>query len=107
VEYQQVIRENIRNASFFIAIISRSLDTAGKPQRYLWREWKWAEDANLERRKEYRFLQPVVIDDTPPGAAFVDSPYQELHWTVFRGGRLPEDFVQFISQGIRRFRRSK
>ena len=46
-------RENIRRASYFLAIISRSLD---QPPRalggYVLKEWKWAEDAALERHKE-------------------------------------------------------
>lgn len=107
VEYQQVIHDNIRSASFFLAIISRSLDCADRPKRYLWKEWKWAEDENLERRKEHRFLQPVVVDNTPRGAAFIDHPYRDLQWTSLRDGSLPDEFVQFLSQGVRRFRRAK
>jgi hypothetical protein len=107
VEYEQVIHENIRNASFFLAIISRSLDSAGKAKRYLWKEWKWAEDQNLERRKEHRFLQPVVIDDTPRGAKFIDDPYRSLQWTALLGSRLPDEFIQLLKQGVRRFRKVK
>lgn len=105
VEYEQVIHENIRNASFFLAIISRSLDSAGKAKRYLWKEWKWAEDESLERRKEHRFLQPVVIDDTPRGANFIDDPYRSLQWTGLRDSRLPDEFIQLLKQGVRRFRK--
>ncbi len=107
-EFQRVIHENIRAASFFIAVISRSLDNPNKPSRFVWREWKWAEDINLDRRKDDKFLQPLVIDATPPGASFIDPPFRDLHWTV-RGqdGRLTEDFVSFLSQGIRRFRRGR
>lgn len=105
VEFQYVIRENIRNASFFLAFISRSLST--REGRFLWKEWKWAEDAGLERRKEQRFLQPVVIDNTSPGASFVDPPYRDLHWAKLRNGLLPPEFIESLSQGIRSFRRGK
>jgi hypothetical protein len=105
VDYQYVIRENIRNASFFLAFISQSLSSKG--ERFLFREWKWAEDANLERRKDQRFLQPVVIDNTPPGASFVDPPYRDLQWAKSRDGQLAPEFIQFLSQGIRSFRRGK
>ena len=107
-EFQRVIHENIRNASFFLAVISRSLDNPDKPSRFIWREWKWAEDISLERRKDDRFLQPLVIDATPPGAAYIDPPFRDLHWTI-RGqdGRLSDDFVTFLGQGIRRFRRTR
>ncbi len=107
-EFQRVIHENIRNASFFIAVISRSLDNPDKPSRFIWREWKWAEDTNLERRKDDRFLQPLVIDATPPGASYIDPPFRDLHWTIHgQDGRLSDDFVTFLGQGIRRFRRSR
>lgn len=105
VEFQYVIRENIRNASFFLAFISKSLSS--REERFLWKEWKWAEDASLERRKEQRFLQPVVIDNTPPGASFVDPPYRELQWAKLRNGLLTPEFIQYLSQGIRSFRRGK
>jgi hypothetical protein len=105
VDFQHVIRDSIRNASFFVSFISKSL--ARKEERFLWKEWKWAEDASLERRKEQRFLQPVVIDNTPFDATFVDPPYRDLHWTSLRNGQLPEEFVEFLSQGIRSFRRGK
>jgi hypothetical protein len=104
-QFQQVIRESIRNASFFISVISQSL--ANKEERFLWKEWKWAEDASLERRRDQRFLQPVVIDNTPFDASFVDPPYRDLHWTSLRNGQLPEEFIEFLSQGIRSFRRGK
>jgi hypothetical protein len=107
-EFEQSIRENIRSAAYFLAIISRSLNL---PQRarggYLFKEWKWAEDAALERHKEDAFLQPIVIDDTPSGSRFVDSPYRDLHWTRLRDGRLPPEFINLIVNGIRKYRRAK
>jgi hypothetical protein len=105
--FEQRIRENIRGAAFFLAIISRSFD---KPSRalggYVLKEWKWAEDASLERHKEDAFLQPIVIDDTPSGAQFVDTPYRDLHWTRLRDGRLPQEFIDLLSRGIRKYRRA-
>lgn len=106
-EFQAVIQENIREASFFVAIISRSLSLDDKPRRYLFKEWKWAEDENMGRRKEDRYLQALVIDNTPPGATFVDRPYRDLHWSQLRDGRLPDQFIELLSKGIRRFRRTK
>ena len=107
-EFEQSIRENIRRAAYFLCIISRSLD---QPPRalggYVLKEWKWAEDAALERHKEDAFLQPIVVDDTPSGARFVDSPYRDLHWTRLRDGRLPPEFIDLLSRGIRKYRRAK
>jgi len=110
--FRQVIHDNIRNASFFIAIISRSLNDLDQQERrlgrFVWREWKWAVDANMERRQADRFLQPLVIDDTPAGAPFVEPPIRDFsHWTKLWDERLPDEFIQFLSRGIRSFRRSK
>jgi len=105
VQFQQAIRESIGDASCFIAFISKSLD--GQQKRFLWKEWKWAEEESLNWRKGQRFLQAVAIDDTPSGASFVDPPYSELHWTRLQDGLLPREFVQILSQGVRSFRRPR
>ncbi|MBZ5491577.1 MAG: toll/interleukin-1 receptor domain-containing protein [Acidobacteriia bacterium] len=106
-EYQRVIRENIEDASFFIAIVSRSLDRTGAKGRFVFREWKWAERASEVRHKDDCFLQAVVIDDTPSSASFVDAPYRDLHWTRLRDGGLPQEFIEVLSRGIRNYRRSR
>lgn len=107
-EYQDVIRENIGKASFFVAIVSRALDLdgSGRLGRFLLREWTWAEKANEARRKDDHFFQPVVVDDTPPGASFIDLRFRELHWTRLRDGKLPPEFIDHLRQGIRRSRRN-
>jgi hypothetical protein len=108
VEYQRVIHDHIREAAFFLAVISRALDVrqAERPGRFVLKEWRWAEDASLERPRSDRYLQPVVIDDTPRGAPFIDETYRQLQWTGCVDGQLPAELVQFIQQGIRRFRRA-
>ncbi len=107
VQFESVIRDNIKRASFFLALISRSLDLEGSDRlgRFVLKEWKWAEDINLSRNKDHHFLQPVAVDDTPAGAAFIEQPYREqLHWTRLAAGKLPPNFVEFLTKGIRRFR---
>lgn len=106
-DYLQTIRENIKKAAFFVPIISRALDRSGPGPRFVWREWRMAEDASMERRKEDRYLQPLVIDDTPSGAEFVESPYRDLQWTRLRDGRVPPEFVETLSRGIRNYRRPR
>lgn len=105
-EFQSVIHDNIGKASFFVALISRALDLdhSDRLGRFVLKEWKWAEDASLERRKNDNFLQPVVVDDTPPGAGFVETPFRDLQWTPLRAGKLPRDFITSLTRGIRRFR---
>lgn len=104
--YQETIRENIYKAAFFVPIISRTLEQAGSSPRFVWREWRMAEDALMNRRKEDLYLQPLVIDDTPSGAKFVGSPYRDLQWTRLNEGRIPQEFIETLSQGIRNFRRA-
>jgi hypothetical protein len=104
--YQETIRENIYKAAFFVPIISRTLEIAGSSPRFVWREWRMAEDASMNRRKEDLYLQPLVIDDTPSGAKFVGSPYRDLQWTRLSEGRVPPEFIETLSQGIRNFRRA-
>ena len=106
-EYLLTIRENIRKAAFFVPVISRALDLTGPGPRFVWREWRMAEDASMERRKEDRYLQPLVIDDTPSGAAFVESPYRDLQWARLRDGRVPPEFIETLSRGIRNYRRPR
>jgi len=112
-DFQQVIYDNIKNASFFIAIISRSLNDLDQQERrmsrFVWREWKWANKTNEERRQSDRYLQPLAIDDTPAGATFVEPPFRgdSYHWTRLQDGKLPDAFIQYLSRGIRSFRRSK
>ena len=106
-EYLLTIRENIRKAAFFVPIISRALDRTGPGPRFVWREWRMAEDASMERRKEDRYLQPLVIDDTPAGAEFVESPYRDLQWTRLREGRVPPELIETLSRGIRNYRRPR
>lgn len=104
--YQETIRENIYKAAFFVPIISRTLEQAGSSPRFVWREWRMAEDAAMNRRKEDLYLQPLVVDDTPSGAQFVGSPYRDLQWTRLSDGRIPQEFIDTLSQGIRNFRRA-
>ena len=105
-EFQEVIRDNIDKASFFLALISRSLNLEGSSRlgRFVLREWKWAEKAGELRPRDHHFLQPVVIDNTPPGAEFVERPFRDLHWSSLKDGALPQEFIDFVKLGIRRFR---
>lgn len=102
--YEEKIRDNIRDAAFFVPIISRNWERAG-PKRFVRREWRMAEDAAKERRREDFYLQPLVIDDTPPGSRSVDELFRDVQWTRLRDGLVPPAFIDTLSAGIRNFRR--
>jgi hypothetical protein len=102
--HQQAIRENIRCASSFVPIISRTLDRAGQTPQFVWREWHIAEGVAAERRREDRYLQPLVIDDTPQAADFVGLPFRDLVWTRLRNGQIPPEFIETLSRRLRDYR---
>lgn len=106
VEFQHVIQENIEKASFFIAVISAALNFDGtdRRSRFVLEEWHWAEKVNNSRLKDDCFLQPLVVDNTPPGAKFIERPFRDLHWSVFRDNTLSPEFIDTLRKGIRRFR---
>jgi hypothetical protein len=106
--YEQKIRENIDDAAFFVALISRSFELPSRTRGgYVLKEWKWAEDVSLSRHKDDAFLQPLAIDDTPKGAGYIDQPYRSLHWAQLSDGRLAPEFVELLSRGIRKYRRAR
>lgn len=104
--YDEAIHENIKNASFFIALISKSLNLADSNRfgRYVFKEWRWAENADLERPLSQKFLQPVVLDETSPHAPFIEGSIRGREWTACPNGQLPASFIDFLRQGMRRYR---
>jgi hypothetical protein len=104
--YDEAIYENIKNASFFIALISKSLnlEQSNRLGRYVIKEWRWAENADLARPRSQKFLQPVVLDETLPNATFIEGSMRERQWTSCPNGLLPASFIDFLRQGMRRFR---
>ena len=108
MEFEYVIKDNIERASFFVAVISRAHDIqkSGRLGRYVLGEWHWGEKVNEKRLKDDCFLRPVVVDDTPAGASFIERPFRDLHWTSLENGELPPEFIDSLRQGIRRYRSS-
>jgi len=105
--WEQVIEDRIRNASFFLAVISKNLDPEvyGYGERFVLREWNLALASNSKRDVNAGFLLPVSVDETPCTAQFA-TQFRECHWQQLRDGKLDDRFVQSLSEGIRRFRRS-
>lgn len=105
--YEEKIRENIHNASFFVPIISRTWERTGPKPRFVRREWRMAEDEAKNRRREDFYFQPLVIDDTPAGSKSVDQLFRDVQWTRLREGQVPPVFIEALSRGIRNHRSSQ
>lgn len=108
MDFEYIIKDNIERASFFMPIISRAHDIQNSDRlgRFVLGEWHWAERVNERRLKDDCYLRPVVVDETPPGADFIERPYRDLHWTQFQNGKLPPEFIDSLRRGIRRYRSS-
>ncbi|MBF0566197.1 MAG: toll/interleukin-1 receptor domain-containing protein, partial [Nitrospirae bacterium] len=105
-EFQNIIHNNIRSASFFISFISNHLTYHKK--RFFWKEYNWAKEVYLECKPGEKFLLPLIIDDTPPEADFLEDMMRSKHCTQLdRDGHLSEEFLRFLSEGIKQFRRAK
>lgn len=66
-DYRLKIEKNIENCSYFVPLISRN--TATMEKRFFRREWSKAIDEAEAYPREYPFIQPILLDDTP-----LDSP---------------------------------
>lgn len=108
MDFEYIIKDNIERASFFVPIISRAHDikNTNRLGRFVLGEWHWAEKVNERRLKDDCYLRPVVVDDTPPGADFIERPFRDLHWTQFQNEKLPPEFIDSLRRGIRRYRSS-
>lgn len=107
--WEAIIEERIRKASFFVPLISASLNPdnwGGKRERFFLREWELARRSDSMRMPKDRYIRPICLDDTTCEASFV-WPFSKIHWAYAPGGKLDEAFIQSINQGIRDFRRTR
>lgn len=108
-KWEAVIEERIRKASFFVPLISGSLNPenwGGKRERFFLREWELARRSDSMRMPEDRYIRPLCLDDTTCEASFV-WPFSKIHWSYAPEGKLDDAFIQSIRQGIRIFRRTR
>ena len=86
--FERKIKNNIRNCSCFLAVLSRN--TEARQEGFFRREWSYA----LERDRNFYagkpFIIPVAVDDTRTFTAVPDR-FLELHITWLpEGGATPE-----------------
>jgi hypothetical protein len=104
--FEDVIQDNIERASFFVPLFSRAfdLDGSGRLGRFVLEELDFAEKENRRRPKNEAFLKPIILDETPADAAFIDRVFRDTNCTYLQDGNVPSAFIEALIGGIRRYR---
>jgi hypothetical protein len=102
-DFRDKILRNIERCSVFLPVISRNTAISGR--RFFFLEWNKAVDEAQFRPKDFPFIQPVSIDDTPADASHIPGVFRERHWQRLDGPRLPVEFIERLRQRIRDLRR--
>jgi tetratricopeptide (TPR) repeat protein len=89
--WDQKIRKQIKECALFVPVISAN--TQARPEGYFRLEWKLAVDRSHLMADDQAFIVPVVIDDTPQGAARVPEKFQEVQWTRLLLTETPSAFA--------------
>jgi hypothetical protein len=76
-DYRLQIEKNIENCSYFVPLISRN--TASMEKRFFRREWSKAIDEAAAYPREYPFIQPILLDDTPLDSPGIPRQFRERH----------------------------
>jgi hypothetical protein len=98
--FEHVIRRHIKEASLFIALISRQALTGG--YSFFRTEWRDALESARGMPTSPPFVILVFIDDTriEPGSGFFPPEFSELHWEIAENGQLSprqlESVVEFF-----------
>lgn len=94
--WDKAIRRQIKECALFIPIISGRTQARG--EGYFRLEWKLAVERTHLMAEGVPYLVPVVVDETPEGAAIVPAEFLRVQW-IRLPGALPTP--QFVGQ-IRR-----
>lgn len=101
--FETRIKTNIDQCSLFVPIISRN--TLTPRPRFFRLEWNRAQDRAELFPENWRFIIPVVIDDTPPEAENVPEHIRKLHWERIKNGQCSAEFLSEIKELQRVYRR--
>jgi hypothetical protein len=106
-DWERKIRQNIRNCSLFMPVISQSVVQRATGRENFRDEWGWA----IERLGKYTgldlpFLVPVVIDDTRlERAEGIPEQFAAKQATMLPDGKPSTAFIDRLRQMIREIRR--
>jgi hypothetical protein len=83
--WDQKIRRQIRDCSYFMPVISAT--TERRREGYFRREWRLATERTMDMADDVTFLVPVVIDDTRDTGARVPEKFLTVQWLRLPGGQ--------------------
>lgn len=102
-DFDQQIKRNIRNCSFFLPVISAQ--TQARHEGYFRLEWSLAVERAKLIAETIPFILPVAIDPVPENEALVPERFLQLQWTRLNGGEPTPEFVERMVRLIRDYRK--
>jgi hypothetical protein len=88
-KFDEKIKRNIRDCSFFAPVISASTQT--RSEGYFRLEWKLAVERAMQISDSKAFILPIALDETHDSVADVPDKFKEVQWTRLTADRaLPE-----------------
>jgi len=94
-ELRPKIRNNIRNCSCFLAVLSQNTEV--RQEGFFRREWSYALDRDRSIYSGKPFIVPVAVDETQTFTAVPDR-FLELHITRQPEGRATPEFVSRMQE---------
>jgi len=94
------IRRQIGDCALFMPLVSANTNARG--EGYFRLEWQLAVERSIRIADDQPFLLPVVIDDTPEGAARVPDRFRARQWTHLPDGAAPGAFVERVARLLAR-----
>ncbi len=100
-DWESALFRNIRNCIVFMPLISRNTQ---RPEGVFRKEWNWALKREEGIGESWRFIQPVVIDDTPNEAEGINDQFWKKHVMRFPGGIPDEPYLSQLTKLVREIR---
>jgi TolB-like protein/cytochrome c-type biogenesis protein CcmH/NrfG len=94
--WDQKIRRQIKACALFMPIISARTQSRG--EGYFRLEWKLAVERTHLMAEGVPFLAPVVVDETPEGAAIVPAEFLRVQWIRLPGALPTPQFVDQVKR---------
>jgi adenylate cyclase len=88
--WDQKIRQQIRDCTLFVAVISANTATRG--EGYFRLEWALAEQRAQRMARNRSFIVPVCVDSTAEGGADVPEAFTRVQWTRLPAGKMTAQF---------------